>query len=353
MRVSVNAKNLQDSDIDLIMAESLKLSGLQAQKIGNFYTLKKMNDPTIVQYYRPKFRSVEYLTDLLKQAYPSEKFGFQQSTDLKTESKNTEGSNQYASHTNDVLIYRTSPVNFEAISNFITMVDTENVTLQVVGGSYEYTDNEQKSSALNAFGELIKSHLGFDLGINVSGSGSIFKLQSHNINAILKIVDTDSRFKSISKPSLLISSGENAVFNAGSDVPILGGTSTQNGTVTQNVQYRSSGTLLNVKPTALLDVINVEIKQEFSSFIQNRTSNIETPILNKRLIDTKLAVKDGDFIVLAGLSESSNSESKDSLFNFTLSKSKDKKRSETLLLLQITKQNQDSVVINTPDDPKI
>lgn len=320
------------------MNEALKLSGLQASKLGNVYTLQPYQEKTEVNYYRPKFRKVEYIVDLLRQAFPNEKFGYQSSKtgNLKTDTESTEGATKYADHASDLVVYRTSPDNHKTINSFITMIDTKNVTLQVVGGSYEYSDTKNKGSAINVFGELVKNKLGIDLGVSLTGVGSVFKLAGVGITALLKIVDSDSRFKSIAKPSLLIDSGQEATFNSGSDVPVLSGTTTSNGTVTQNVDYRSSGVLLTVKPTALQDVINIDVKQEFSSFMQNKTSTIETPILNKRLIQTSLTVQNGDFIVLAGLSEARTQKGRQSIGAVQLGTTTDTVQAETLLLLQVT-----------------
>lgn len=342
--ISVHANALTESNIDEVVNEALRLSGLQAKKLGNIYSLEPYKPHFELRIYRPKFRNVEYLTDLLKQAFPDQEFGFNGQSSLKN-SGNTEGAGQYARHVNDYLIYRASDKINNDINKFLLYADTKNVTLQIIGGSYEFTDTQNKGSAINAIGELLKTKLKIDFTTTLTGVSSSFTLPLLGLNAVLKIIDSDSRFQSISKPSLIIDSGETATFNAGSDVPVLAGTTATNTAVQQNIQYRSSGTLLTVKPVALQDVIHMDVKQEYSNFIQNRTSNIETPILNKRLIETKVTLKDGDVLVLAGLTENRSSNNKSGLGFATLSKSSDSTKAETVLLLQ--------VIANKEKEPEI
>jgi general secretion pathway protein D len=138
---------------------------------------------------------------------------------------------------------------------------------------------------------------------------------SANLNAL---ADT-SRVSVLSTPRLVTTSGTSASISVGSEVPIIttqqtapsgqtGGTSN----ILQDVQYRSTGILLNIKPTINSSRrVELAVSQEVSSASANNISNVDSPIIQQRSIQTTLSLSDGETALLGGLirEDSNNGDS--------------------------------------------
>jgi type II secretory pathway component GspD/PulD (secretin) len=108
----------------------------------------------------------------------------------------------------------------------------------------------------------------------------------------------------------------------------------------QSVDYKSSGVILNIRPTIRAESIELDINQQISNFVQTTTGVNNSPTLIKREIATTVNCKNDDVIVLGGLEESSQttaSSGQSWLPNFLRSKSKDESKSDILLVLHVTK----------------
>jgi general secretion pathway protein D len=128
------------------------------------------------------------------------------------------------------------------------------------------------------------------------------------ISASLNALASNSRVTVLSTPRLVTTSGQVATMQVGSQVPIIttqqtaptgivGGTSN----ILQDVQYRSTGILLNIKPTINSDRVELTIQQEVSSASANNISKVDSPIIQQRSINTTLSLSDGQTALLGGL----------------------------------------------------
>ncbi len=132
------------------------------------------------------------------------------------------------------------------------------------------------------------------------------------INALA--LKTDGQI--LSSPKIMARNGETATIQVGDEVPILTSTTTSAGsiiapgTTTNTVQYRSTGVILKVRPVINSGSrIDLDISQEVST-VKNTTSGVNTsPTISNRKIDTKLTLKDGSTVMLAGLISNDNSSS--------------------------------------------
>ena len=113
----------------------------------------------------------------------------------------------------------------------------------------------------------------------------------------------------LSSPRLVAASGKSATMQVGTQVPIIttqqtapdgsiGGTSN----ILQQVQYRSTGVVLSIEPIVNSSRrVELTISQEVSDAQSNDTSDIQSPIILTRSIETTLSVDDGETVLLAGL----------------------------------------------------
>ena len=139
---------------------------------------------------------------------------------------------------------------------------------------------------------------------------------------------------------------ETATVNVGNQVPIVTSQFTDTNSVTSNqsIQYKDTGVILNVTPRINYDgIILIDVDQQVSSVVDQQTQGINSPTISTKQVKTKLAVKNGQSILIGGLISRDRSDNdsgvplvKDVPVLGYLFKSKDKKDSRTELLIMIT-----------------
>jgi general secretion pathway protein D len=188
---------------------------------------------------------------------------------------------------------------------------------------------------------------GAGLGISARLGGNA--LRTLAINAFAENSDTRVVFN----PKLLTRNGESASINVGDDVPIVTsqGVSQSSGTfssttnvIPQTVQYRNTGVILRVRPVIHAgDRIDIEISQEVSKAEPTNTGVSTSPTISRRSVETKLSMRDGATVMLAGLISDNNKDSnsgvpglKDIPFFGSLFRSQKKTKNRTELVILIT-----------------
>ncbi len=150
---------------------------------------------------------------------------------------------------------------------------------------------------------------GVDGGANFnSADGLKFSLAFNNQNNIFKLLNflaTNNNFSILSSPQVLVLNNETATVNVGEQVPIVTSETSDvsNGsTSNRTVQYKDTGVILKVTPRINDDgVILLDIDQQVSSVKDQTTAGIDSPTISTKQIKTKLAVKDGQSILMGGL----------------------------------------------------
>jgi general secretion pathway protein D len=166
-------------------------------------------------------------------------------------------------------------------------------------------DNNRVSSANST---AIKSDTG---GLLVN-----FIQDRGNITASLNAAADRNQVSILSSPRLLAASGKTATMQVGTQVPIIttqqtapegsiGGTSN----ILQQVQYRNTGVVLTISPVVNSSRrVELTVSQEVSDAQSNDTSDIQSPLILTRSIETTLSVDDGETVLLAGLISENFSE---------------------------------------------
>ncbi len=141
-------------------------------------------------------------------------------------------------------------------------------------------------------------------GFNAAG------LLRTTINAIA----TRDNGQILSSPKIMARNGETATIQVGDEVPILTSTTSTPGsiiapgTTTNTVQYRNTGVILKVRPVINSgNRIDLDISQEVSSVKATDSGVNSSPTISNRKIDTKLTLRDGSTVMLAGLISNDNS----------------------------------------------
>lgn len=157
---------------------------------------------------------------------------------------------------------------------------------------------------------------------------------------LAELFDNDSRFNVISSPHLRVTSGNQARFSVGSDVPVLASvTHTDINKSVQSIEYRSSGVIFTVKPLITENIITLDINQQLSNFVKTETGVNNSPTLIKREVNTNINLNDGDIVVLGGLTDSKDSNAKTGLSFLPIfnSKSNEKNKTDILVALSVSR----------------
>ena len=184
-------------------------------------------------------------------------------------------------------------------------------------------------------GRLLDGKLTVTLGTAVAAGTASVQIASLGLDAVLAVLDHDSRFKVVSRPQLRVRTGAQARFSVGQQVPVLGAISyDKNGNSLQSVEYRQSGTIFTVKPDIRDEVVDLDISQELSSFVNTTTGVNGSPTLLQRTASSQLSIAPGEVVVFAGLEESRDEKAGSNFFGFSLGSRENNSSSEVLLFIE-------------------
>jgi type II secretory pathway component GspD/PulD (secretin) len=299
-------------------------------------------------YYRPKHREGGYLVELLTPLFTG-KFTSQRAISTSKDSSLT---GQAAGQTPapqgsalgemqrqlDQLLFYGSAGEVRALKKLLPQVDTPTAQVMISSVLYEVQTDVYKGSAIQLATSLLGGKLKLNLGAATAADNYV-SFAGSSVNAIMRALNTDTRFKVLSSPNLRATSGTTARLVVGEDVPVLGSvTYPQGGAPVQSVDYRSSGVIFSIHPEIRDESITVTVDQQISNFVTTNNGVNNSPTLIKRQIATSVDLVDGDVVVIGGLKQEKDSHNRSGLSflpDFLSSDSVDKTSSEVLLFLQL------------------
>ena len=301
---------------------------------------EKIDEPILV--YTPRYRSVRHLSDILAKVADAHQLGsrgmsaspeFQSAIAKQPEVKGS-ASSQFDKSASDQLAYECMPDKCKRLKLLLAQLDTPEAQVMLRAAIYEVGTTRGEGSAVQVAASLLRGGLKASTGSVLNGSSQLI-LTGGSFDSVLSILDQDGRFKSISRPMLRVKTGSVARFSVGQQVPVLGSVSqNQNGNAIQSVEYRQSGTIFNVQPDVRLDVVDLNITQELSSFVATTTGVNNSPTLLQRTASSQLSINPGEVVVFAGLEEQRDDQADSNLFGFSLGKNKSSTTSEVLLFIE-------------------
>ncbi|WP_022946006.1 secretin N-terminal domain-containing protein [Pseudoalteromonas ruthenica] len=206
----------------------------------------------------------------------------------------------------NTLIFHTSGEEYQQLLPLVKRLDVlpKQVMLEVVIAEVSLTD-EFKRGVEFAFssGNYGISTTGAFMGEGFGGLS--YLLQGAKGELAINMLETNSLVNILSRPSLVVRDGVNATINVGTDIPIVGETTSDpiNGErQTTTVDYRQTGVELGVTPTVnARGVILMEIKQKISNEVESGSTVAGNPSVFERSIDTEVIAESGQTIILGGL----------------------------------------------------
>lgn len=233
------------------------------------------------------------------------------------------------------VVFAALPEKLEKIKALLASADSLPLSVTIKAALIEYSEGNDKGQSFAL--DVLTNRLGIQLHAGAALGNSI-TLQGATIQAVMSAIEGDSRFHYMAQPLLRVNDGERAVLSVGSDVPVRGAvTMDKNGNAVQSVEYRPSGVVFGVLPRIYSEIVTMQIDQQVSSFSTTTTSNIDSPTLLKRAVNTTVNARRGEVIVLAGLDDDKTNETASGLtfLPWLRSSSKQVTKSQLLLVLEV------------------
>ena len=139
--------------------------------------------------------------------------------------------------------------------------------------------------------------------------GASVSFVNSDISAVLNVLALTSDVEIVSSPRILVLNNETANLQIGDEVPIITQSAVSvidpGAPIVNSTTYRDTGVILTVTPSIRAGgMVEIEISQEVSGVSETTTSNIDSPTISQRSIESRLAVPDGSTAVLGGLMSS-------------------------------------------------
>jgi type II secretory pathway component GspD/PulD (secretin) len=316
----------------------------------SFFTKRKEGIDSLDAFvYRPVYRPVSYLVDLVSTIFNRNQFTYFRGVNVPDNFEFTQGnetgSNAFSminKNNTDTLVFQGNIRDVQKLRNLLSDLDKPQGEILVKAVVYEVrTDNSKNNAVSLALGLIESINKGVGIHINTGAdSSNAIKIQTGDVQAVWSALSGDSRFKLVSSPTIRIRSGGKARFMAGQDVPTLSSVSYQgvSGQPVQNIEYKSSGVILELSPDILSEVVNLDVSQQISSFTQTVTGVNSSPTLLKRELKTSVTVGDDEIIILGGLDEKTDTDNAEGISffpDFLRGTKTETNRTEIMLMLHV------------------
>ena len=156
----------------------------------------------------------------------------------------------------------------------------------------------------NGNGEVIGQVMGNAAA--ASNGGLVVSLVENNVMATLHALGSYGKLDVLSRPYILASDNQQASITIGQQIPIVVNTQlTDTGQTINSVTQQDIGIILNVTPHINPEgLVILDVDQEVSQLTGQTipiTQNVGSPIISKRSAQSRVAIKNGQMIVIGGM----------------------------------------------------
>lgn len=244
----------------------------------------------------------------------------------------TTGVRVMADQINNTLLIHASAAEYERIAATLRRLDIQRAQVLIEASIVEVTLGDGLQYGLQwAFNGGIAGGSGTGVlgnpataatpGSSSSAFTYTLRNSAGNIGAVLTALANKSLVKVMSSPSLMVLDNHTAAIQVGTQQPVntgavLSNTSGTNNVITTNIQYKDTGVMLGVTPSVSAgDLVTLDIDQTVTDIGPDSTSaaTVGYPTFMQRQINSKVAVRSGETLVLGGLIKDSASSGKSGL----------------------------------------
>lgn len=210
---------------------------------------------------------------------------------------------------NNTIIFKGSSEEFSQVLKVLQDLDkpTKAAIIEVTVAQVDLSDSLELGVELSS--DMLKEGAFAALTGGAGLTVKYFKPGSTAATDAVKALASQNRAQILSSPRVMARNGETATIQVGQQVPIvtqnLGSAATSipgTGNLLTSVQYKDVGVILKVKPIIYSgDRIELEVSQEVSDAKKTTTGVENSPTIDTKKVETRLALKDGSTVMLGGL----------------------------------------------------
>ncbi|MBR7973939.1 type II secretory pathway protein [Burkholderia vietnamiensis] len=297
--------------------------------------------------YVPKYRTADYLARLVQPLF-SGQFTMNRAVPAppgaraKSDAPPTSAA-AMVDQSSDTMVFLGSEKEIAMLKSVLPQVDTKTGEVAIRAWVYEVSTENDRTTGFQLAANLLGGRLGISLGAGtVDENANALRLHTGVLDAAIAALDSDSRFRVVTSPNLRVESGKHGRLNVGQSVPVIDSVSYPNssGAPVQSVAYQDAGIIFDVQPTVRGDVIDTDVTVEISDFQKTSTGVNNSPTKNTRKSETSMALRDGEVVVMGGLSQGKDSTLTSGirwLPSFLDGRNVVRSRSDIVLVLQVSK----------------
>lgn len=221
--------------------------------------------------------------------------------------------------TNNTILIRAAPKDYREILATLAQIDAPATQVLISTTIAEVRLNDALQYGVQAYFQ--SNNISFMLTDKLSSAGSVISPKYPGMNFVIGgienpqlVVDALSKVtkvRIVSSPSVLVLENETATIKVGDQVPYQTQTETMQGGQTVNsYDYRDTGVVLKVRPRVNANgVVTIDLRQELSAQAQE-PGIAGNPKFSQRAIDSKVSVNDHQTVLLGGLINGQESNSR-------------------------------------------
>ncbi|HSI32244.1 MAG TPA: secretin N-terminal domain-containing protein, partial [Tepidisphaeraceae bacterium] len=215
--------------------------------------------------------------------------------------------------TNSLLV-RTKPGDYERVKMVLAELDrpVQQVLIKVLIAEVTHDnahDIGAEFSVLNLRnGTLFGQKGGTNFGLARLTSGLVVNILENNFTATIRALEQVGKLDVLSRPYILASDNQLASITVGQEVPFITNSRiTDTGQTINTIEYDDIGILLDVIPHINPDgLVILDVAPEISALTGTTvpvSDTISAPVIAKRAAQTRVAIKNGQTVVIGGLME--------------------------------------------------
>jgi general secretion pathway protein D len=216
----------------------------------------------------------------------------------------------------NAIVARGAPDELQSLGELLSMLDKpkRQVLIEATIVEVSLTDG----SSLGIQWDLVQDRLSATLSDTKTGDlsslfpGLSISYINTDIGAVVNALASTNDVEVVSSPKMLVLNNETAKLQVGDQVPIITQSAVSvtdpGAPLVNSTTYRDTGVILTVTPRIRAGgMVEVDVSQEVSGVSETTTSDIDSPTISQRSIQSVLAVPDGATAVLGGLMSSTRS----------------------------------------------
>ncbi len=181
----------------------------------------------------------------------------------------------------------------------VRIIEVERNAARELGVSVATSDSDRTGGTVNTNAST---------GAGTFGNfvGNLLQIAGSEVDIVINALETKGLARRLANPTLITTSGVEANFVVGGEIPIEESSTDENGNVATSTGYREYGVRLNFRPTVLDEgLISLRVQPEVSDIDEGLTVN-GNPAFISRKADTTVSLRDGQSFAIAGLLQANN-----------------------------------------------